>query len=214
MPSTTYSATSSTTIPSSSAAAAAAAPTCASSRAAIVEAPRDDVDDGQEQDNCAICLDRDDTAAAEWKETPSGHRFHGGCLDKWLEAAHATCPMSTAVVVQPVTPVLLRTLCNGLKPLGYIKISEATREASAPNLAPPMYSTGGHLHPFPRQATAVKAARGWSDLATQGPNLAYLQRGAGVSPAGEAGSPIALVATAGCGGEGTEMDDRIWPHKV
>uniref|UniRef100_A0A0E0D1E4 Zinc finger C3HC4 RING-type domain-containing protein n=1 Tax=Oryza meridionalis TaxID=40149 RepID=A0A0E0D1E4_9ORYZ len=72
-----------TTIPSSSAeAAAAAAPTRASSRVAIVEAPRDDVDDGQEQDNCAICLDRDDAAAAEWKETPCGHRFHGGCLDK------------------------------------------------------------------------------------------------------------------------------------
>uniref|UniRef100_A0A0E0KED3 RING-type domain-containing protein n=1 Tax=Oryza punctata TaxID=4537 RepID=A0A0E0KED3_ORYPU len=73
-----------------SSAAAAAAPTRASSRAAI-EAPRDDVDD--EQDNCAICLDKDDAAAAEWKETPCGHRFHGGCLEKWLKAAHTTCPM-------------------------------------------------------------------------------------------------------------------------
>lgn len=103
MPSTTYSATSSTTtITSSSAeAAAAAAPTRASSRAAIVEAPRDDVDDWQEQDNCAICLDRDDAAAAEWKETPCGHRFHGGCLDKWLEAAYATCPMCRRHVTPP-----------------------------------------------------------------------------------------------------------------
>lgn len=92
--------------------------------------------------------------------------------------------------------------------------SEAIREASAPNLAPPMYSTGSHLHPFLRQATAVKAARGWSDLAIQGPNLVYLQRGMGISPAREAGSPIAVVAMAGCGGEDTEMDDRIWPHKV
>ncbi|EEC75369.1 hypothetical protein OsI_11820 [Oryza sativa Indica Group] len=78
---------------------AAALPPAA--RAAIVEAPRDDVDDWQEQDNCAICLDRDDAAAAEWKETPCRHRFHGGCLDKWLEAAYATCPMCRRHVTPP-----------------------------------------------------------------------------------------------------------------
>uniref|UniRef100_A0A0D9VUL4 RING-type domain-containing protein n=1 Tax=Leersia perrieri TaxID=77586 RepID=A0A0D9VUL4_9ORYZ len=52
-----------------------------------------DVADNDGQD-CAICLHEDDTAVA-WKETPCGHRFHRGCLEKWLQAAHGhdTCPM-------------------------------------------------------------------------------------------------------------------------
>uniref|UniRef100_A0A0E0D1E3 RING-type domain-containing protein n=1 Tax=Oryza meridionalis TaxID=40149 RepID=A0A0E0D1E3_9ORYZ len=44
---------------------------------------------------CAICLHGGlDAAAAPagWKEMPCGHRFHGGCLEKWLRV-HGTCPM-------------------------------------------------------------------------------------------------------------------------
>ncbi|KAF2939478.1 hypothetical protein DAI22_03g198200 [Oryza sativa Japonica Group] len=54
-----------------------------------------DVDGGGQKLDCAICLNHDDpsaSAAAGWKEMPCGHRFHGGCLEKWLRM-HGTCPM-------------------------------------------------------------------------------------------------------------------------
>ncbi|XP_040377552.1 probable E3 ubiquitin-protein ligase RHC2A [Oryza brachyantha] len=66
-----------------------AAPPARASRVAA-DALRD-VDGGGGGDDCAICLDRGDAAAA-WKETPCGHSFHGGCLEKWV-AAHTTCPL-------------------------------------------------------------------------------------------------------------------------
>ncbi|CAM0912693.1 unnamed protein product [Alopecurus aequalis] len=57
-----------------------------------VEAPSDGRD-------CPICLQDDDTAA--WKETPCGHRFHGPCVERWLQAK-GSCPMCrTQVVTMP-----------------------------------------------------------------------------------------------------------------
>nr|XP_020151377.1 E3 ubiquitin-protein ligase RNF181-like [Aegilops tauschii subsp. strangulata] len=46
--------------------------------------------------NCPICLEDDDTAS--WKETPCGHRFHGRCVEKWLQAKGG-CPMCRCQVV-------------------------------------------------------------------------------------------------------------------
>ncbi|XP_044959753.1 E3 ubiquitin-protein ligase EL5-like [Hordeum vulgare subsp. vulgare] len=51
-----------------------------------VGAPSDDDDDL----SCPICLEEDDAAA--WKETPCGHRFHGRCVERWLQEKES-CPM-------------------------------------------------------------------------------------------------------------------------
>uniref|UniRef100_M8C2Z6 RING-type domain-containing protein n=1 Tax=Aegilops tauschii TaxID=37682 RepID=M8C2Z6_AEGTA len=62
-----------------------------------VEAPSD----GQ---GCPICMedDGDDdaatTSAGAWKETPCGHRFHGQCVERWLQAK-GSCPMCRHQVV-------------------------------------------------------------------------------------------------------------------
>ncbi|XBI75630.1 hypothetical protein VPH35_068984 [Triticum aestivum] len=48
-----------------------------------VDAPSDGRD-------CPICIEDDDSAA--WKETPCEHRFHGRCLERWLQAK-GSCPM-------------------------------------------------------------------------------------------------------------------------
>jgi hypothetical protein len=45
--------------------------------------------DGQEEGECAICLDGVEGAA---KEMPCGHRFHGECLERWL-GVHGNCPV-------------------------------------------------------------------------------------------------------------------------
>ncbi|KQK15074.1 E3 ubiquitin-protein ligase RING1-like [Brachypodium distachyon] len=39
-------------------------------------------------EDCAICLD----AFEAGKEMPCGHRFHGGCLERWL-GVHGSCPV-------------------------------------------------------------------------------------------------------------------------
>ena len=54
-----------------------------------VEGPSDGRD-------CPICLQDDDTVA--WKETPCGHRFHGRCVERWLQAK-GSCPMCRRQVV-------------------------------------------------------------------------------------------------------------------
>jgi hypothetical protein len=46
-------------------------------------------DGGQEEGECAICLDGVEGAA---KEMPCGHRFHGECLERWL-CVHGNCPV-------------------------------------------------------------------------------------------------------------------------
>jgi hypothetical protein len=57
-----------------------------------VEAPSDGRD-------CPICLQDDDTAA--WKETPCGHRFHGRCVERWLQAK-GSCPMCRSQLVATI----------------------------------------------------------------------------------------------------------------
>ncbi|KAM3207204.1 hypothetical protein ACQJBY_062427 [Aegilops geniculata] len=54
-----------------------------------VDAPSD----GQD---CPICMEDDDSAA--WKETPCQHRFHGRCVERWLQAK-GSCPMCRRQVV-------------------------------------------------------------------------------------------------------------------
>ena len=56
-----------------------------------VDAPCDEDDLG-----CPICLEGDDAAA--WKETPCGHRFHGRCVERWLQEKES-CPMCRREVV-------------------------------------------------------------------------------------------------------------------
>ncbi|KAE8774809.1 putative RING finger protein [Hordeum vulgare] len=46
--------------------------------------------------NCPICMEDDDSAT--WKETPCGHRFHGRCVERWLQAK-GSCPMCRRQVV-------------------------------------------------------------------------------------------------------------------
>ncbi|PKA47099.1 E3 ubiquitin-protein ligase RING1 [Apostasia shenzhenica] len=50
-------------------------------------------------EECAVCLDELEVAAEEVsqgrdlvKEMPCKHRFHGGCIEKWL-GMHGTCPV-------------------------------------------------------------------------------------------------------------------------
>ncbi|XP_044428264.1 probable E3 ubiquitin-protein ligase ATL44 [Triticum aestivum] len=57
-----------------------------------VDAPSDDDDEL----SCPICLEEDDAAA--WKETPCGHRFHGWCVERWLQEKES-CPMCRREVV-------------------------------------------------------------------------------------------------------------------
>ncbi|KAK1604118.1 hypothetical protein QYE76_027791 [Lolium multiflorum] len=59
-----------------------------------VEAPSD------ESGDCPICLQDDDAAA--WKSTPCGHRFHGRCVERWLQAK-GSCPMCRRQVVKMPT---------------------------------------------------------------------------------------------------------------
>ena len=51
--------------------------------------------DGQ---GCPICMEDDDAATGAWKETPCGHRFHGRCVERWLQAK-GSCPMCRRQVV-------------------------------------------------------------------------------------------------------------------
>uniref|UniRef100_A0A0D9VUL2 RING-type domain-containing protein n=1 Tax=Leersia perrieri TaxID=77586 RepID=A0A0D9VUL2_9ORYZ len=55
----------------------------------VAVAAADDQQQQQQLAECAICLNHD---ANGWKAMPCGHRFHGGCLQKWLRM-HGTCPM-------------------------------------------------------------------------------------------------------------------------
>ncbi|MQM23904.1 hypothetical protein Taro_056974 [Colocasia esculenta] len=58
------------------------------------------VDDGEEEDmeECAVCLDglwaegEEKEALSAVKEMPCRHRFHGGCIERWL-GLHGSCPI-------------------------------------------------------------------------------------------------------------------------
>jgi len=57
--------------------------------AALKEVKAGEVEGGGELGECAICLDGVEDAG---KEMPCGHRFHGGCLERWL-GVHGNCPV-------------------------------------------------------------------------------------------------------------------------
>ncbi|KAF8021467.1 hypothetical protein BT93_G1799 [Corymbia citriodora subsp. variegata] len=60
------------------------------SRASVEAMPSVEVEEGRECE-CAICLES--VAAGEAaKEMPCKHRFHGGCIERWL-GLHGTCPV-------------------------------------------------------------------------------------------------------------------------
>ncbi|KAK3421902.1 hypothetical protein EUGRSUZ_G02496 [Eucalyptus grandis] len=60
------------------------------SRASVEAMPSVEVEEGRECE-CAICLEG--VAAGETaREMPCGHRFHGGCIERWL-GLHGTCPV-------------------------------------------------------------------------------------------------------------------------
>ncbi|XP_010044497.2 E3 ubiquitin-protein ligase MPSR1 [Eucalyptus grandis] len=43
---------------------------------------------GGEEEECAICMEE----LEEGREMPCRHRFHGGCIERWL-GIHGTCPV-------------------------------------------------------------------------------------------------------------------------
>ncbi|CAD6222927.1 unnamed protein product [Miscanthus lutarioriparius] len=57
--------------------------------AALKEVKAGEIEGGGELGECAICLDGLVDAG---KEMPCGHRFHGGCLERWL-GVHGNCPV-------------------------------------------------------------------------------------------------------------------------
>ncbi|XBI75659.1 hypothetical protein VPH35_069012 [Triticum aestivum] len=80
-------------------------------RVGVAAAPRDSelaaavakalttVDAPSDGRGCPICLDDDQVSGGAWKETkPCGHRFHGRCVQPWLQAK-GSCPMCRRQVV-------------------------------------------------------------------------------------------------------------------
>ncbi|KFK44584.1 hypothetical protein AALP_AA1G277700 [Arabis alpina] len=59
------------------------------SKASIDAMPIVDVEDGGE---CVICLEEWKMKEETVKEMPCKHRFHGGCIEKWL-GLHGSCPV-------------------------------------------------------------------------------------------------------------------------
>ncbi|KAF3327895.1 E3 ubiquitin-protein ligase RING1-like protein [Carex littledalei] len=53
------------------------------------------IEDEKSEEECSICLEKlfnKENKDAVMKETPCGHRYHGECIDKWLET-HSSCPL-------------------------------------------------------------------------------------------------------------------------
>ncbi|KAJ0975335.1 hypothetical protein J5N97_017300 [Dioscorea zingiberensis] len=45
----------------------------------------------EEEEECSVCLDAM-VAGETVKEMPCGHRYHGGCIERWLRI-HGSCPI-------------------------------------------------------------------------------------------------------------------------
>ncbi|XP_057530712.1 E3 ubiquitin-protein ligase MPSR1-like [Amaranthus tricolor] len=60
------------------------------SKSAIEAIPSVEIKDG-EQGECVICLEECEIGGVV-KEMPCKHRFHSGCIEKWL-ALHGSCPV-------------------------------------------------------------------------------------------------------------------------
>ncbi|XP_078429616.1 E3 ubiquitin-protein ligase MPSR1-like [Wolffia australiana] len=69
-------------------------PASKSSIEALRSVDRPEIGDGDGE--CAVCLDAlwdcEDGEVRVVKEMPCGHRFHGGCVEKWLNS-HGVCPL-------------------------------------------------------------------------------------------------------------------------
>ncbi|XP_047965259.1 receptor homology region, transmembrane domain- and RING domain-containing protein 6-like [Salvia hispanica] len=54
----------------------------------------DDVEDGDETDNCCICLERLHRGLVATLHCR--HEFHGGCIGRWLRGGRNFCPLCKA----------------------------------------------------------------------------------------------------------------------
>uniref|UniRef100_A0A1J3JAD6 RING-type E3 ubiquitin transferase n=1 Tax=Noccaea caerulescens TaxID=107243 RepID=A0A1J3JAD6_NOCCA len=61
------------------------------SKASIDAMPMVDID-GCREGECVICLEEWKSEETTVKEMPCKHRFHGGCIEKWL-GLHGSCPV-------------------------------------------------------------------------------------------------------------------------
>ncbi|CAN1321528.1 E3 ubiquitin-protein ligase MPSR1 [Linum perenne] len=62
------------------------------SKASIEELQTVEVGDCDPSGECVICLDEWGKEGEVVKEMPCKHRFHGGCVEKWLKV-HGNCPV-------------------------------------------------------------------------------------------------------------------------
>ncbi|KAJ6432291.1 hypothetical protein OIU84_019517 [Salix udensis] len=61
------------------------------SKASIEAMPKVEIGEDNKDGECAICLEEWELGGAV-KEMPCKHRFHGGCVEKWLKI-HGNCPV-------------------------------------------------------------------------------------------------------------------------
>ncbi|KAK4789610.1 hypothetical protein SAY86_016914 [Trapa natans] len=63
---------------------------------------------GEPEPECAVCMSIVEHGD-EIREIQCGHLFHGGCLDRWLELNHWSCPLCRRIVAPPGAVSELRT---------------------------------------------------------------------------------------------------------
>lgn len=61
------------------------------SKASVESMPSVEMSEGEDEGVCVICLEEWEVGGVA-KEMPCKHRFHGGCIEKWL-GVHGSCPV-------------------------------------------------------------------------------------------------------------------------
>ncbi|RWR87710.1 E3 ubiquitin-protein ligase RHA1B-like protein [Cinnamomum micranthum f. kanehirae] len=61
--------------------------------------PFKDVDDDDVESICAVCFSRLQMCREIRKLSNCSHVFHVGCLDKWLDQGHMTCPVCRSTLL-------------------------------------------------------------------------------------------------------------------